>query len=389
MYRKYEKYITRGEQIAHDALDVLSEKERKELKKWIENKEENAIIYHDLLEGNIGGEDREKIIGKFRKEQAWKRVRNHIESEKKVAKRNVLRKFRIPMAAAVLLALVTFAYFQFINSASTFPETASLNPGTSRANLSLPERSIALHNTDAKQNISSSYHVENGTLIYEKGTDVEQHKIDVPRGGEYKVQLADGSKIWLNAGSSLSYPTNFNGDTREVTFSGEGYFEVAGNTDKPFIIHTNDIQVKVLGTAFNISAYEDDDFVHTTLEEGKVVISKEKGSDKNTWVLYPGQQAYYNTLEQQLMVSKVKVQEFTSWKTGRLIFSGETLGSLFKKFSRWYDVDVVFEDEKLAQKTFTGSVPRFEDGNHLLKILEKTHSVKLDIQGKTIIVGRK
>ena len=160
---------------------------------------------------------------------------------------------------------------------------------------------------------------DGNTLIYdagEKGVQVEYHTIRVPRGGEYNLQLADGTKVYLNAGSSLRYPVRFTGKRREVTLSGEGYFEVAKDSTQPFVVRAGDVDVRVLGTAFNVNAYPEKETVATTLVEGRVQVNYKTGQQ----VIQPGMQLVYDKQNGKVDVSVVDTEVYTSWKDGYYYF---------------------------------------------------------------------
>jgi transmembrane sensor len=202
-----------------------------------------------------------------------------------------------------------------------------------------------------------------------------------PRGGMYSVVLSDGTKVWLNSSSSLRYPTTFTGQVREVSLNGEAYFEVAKNPSQPFQVTVNGMEVKVMGTHFNIMAYNDESAIATTLLEGAVKVE----STKNSMVLAPGQQSLFMRGSKGIRVRNVDVEEIVAWKNGILQFRSEDIKSVMRKIARWYDVDVRYEGE--INDHFSGAVYRDAEVSSLLRNMELTHTVHFRIEGRTITVS--
>jgi len=226
--------------------------------------------------------------------------------------------------------------------------------------------------------------------------------IETPRGGQYQIRLPDGSKVWLNAASKLIYPVSFIGrGQREVTLSGEAYFEVAKDKQHPFKVKSAGQEVEVLGTHFNISSYPDEANVKTTLLEGSVSVRHLEGSaatrdlsyrrddakDRDDGVvLKPGQQA-------TLQASKIKVTEVNTdyavaWKDGSFVFNSENLESIMNQISRWYNVSVVYEDPSLKKETFFGTISKYENVSKVLNMLERTDVARFTINGNTIKITK-
>jgi len=205
--------------------------------------------------------------------------------------------------------------------------------------------------------------------------------LSTPRGGEYQVTLADGTRVWLNCASSLSYPEEFAGNERHVTLSGEAYFEVAKDKSKPFFVNVNNVEIKVLGTHFNVAAYKDDHNITATLLEGSVQFSK-KG---RMVLLKPGEQAVVNDDASDIRVSAVDVTQAMAWKNGYFIFNNDDIKSVMEKVSRWYDVDVKYQGDFKNQR-FGGTYYRSKHIAELLHYFEKIGNVRFRIEGRRIIV---
>jgi len=231
--------------------------------------------------------------------------------------------------------------------------------------------------------------VKDGLLEYGKkssaGTPADTHviynTITVPRGGQYQLVLADGTKVWLNSASTMKFPVAFNGKDRHVELSGEAYFEVVKNTAKPFKVMVNGITVQDLGTHFNIMGYNDDKEVKTSLLEGSVKLL----GNKAVAILKPGEQGTLNDQQNAFKIEQVDMDDVVAWKNGLFAFNDEDIQTIMKRISRWYDVDVVFS-QQLKRKNFGGTVSRFADVSQVLKDLELTGSIHFKVEGRRITV---
>ena len=229
-------------------------------------------------------------------------------------------------------------------------------------------------------------HIDSRTLIMEGETGEERepvyYTVNIPYGGEYNLVLPDGTRIYLNAGTTLRYPDHFAGGSREIFLSGEAYLEVSRDTSRPFIVRTDDMDVRVLGTVFNVNAYPDGSYVRTTLVEGKV----EASCGGERIVMKPGTQVAYDKATRQADYFPVDVRHFISWKDGYYDFRDMTLGELMQIFVRWYDVDVRFANPLLENLRFSGRLRRYEDVSGLFEQLEYTGDVAFDVKGKNIVI---
>lgn len=211
----------------------------------------------------------------------------------------------------------------------------------------------------------------------DKNQSLFYNTIATPNGSLYKINLPDETQVWLNAESSLKYPTSFNGKTRTVELIGEAYFEVAKNKNQPFIVKAKGAEVRVLGTQFNLSAYDNDDVVKTTLTEGSVLIKK-NGVQK---ALKPGQQSVVDNASNNIEVKDVDVEEAMAWKNGYFIFNNEDIKTVMKMISRWYEIEVVYQGN-IQNEVFIGTVSRFDNIEKLLKTIELTGGVTFKVENK-------
>ncbi len=306
-------------------------------------------------------------------------------------------------AAAVIILLVSAgAYFIFNHDAPkqiAKTETQKrykidVAPGGNKAILTLANGAQVILDSAAngaltQQGKTKIIKTGSGRLTYsalnEKPGEVLYNSISTPRGGQYQLVLADGSKVWLNAASSLRFPTFFSGKERNVSLTGEGYFEVAHNAEMPFHVKSGDMTVEVLGTHFDINSYVDETTMKTTLLEGSVKVSW-AGVSK---MIKPGEQTVVSSLpgERNIHIQTTDVDAAVAWKNGRFIFQGENIRSVMRQLARWYDVDVSYQGN-VTNEEFVGVInrSRYENISQILGILEKTRTVSFAISGRSITV---
>ena len=216
--------------------------------------------------------------------------------------------------------------------------------------------------------------------------DVSMSRVEVPVGQMSKLVLFDGTEVWLNSGSVFEYPSRFNKKNRTVYLNGEAYFDVAKNEELPFIIESNRIHVKVLGTSFNFSAYDTDNYTNLTLVEGEVDLLAPTG--RLLTKMMPGEMA--DLSEGKLSIKEVDTSFYDSWKDGKLKYSGAPLGEIAQKLERWYHVSIQFQDEKSKQLKFTGTILKYKPIEQIVKaisiIAPIDYSVDLKPDGKDVIL---
>ena len=304
----------------------------------------------------------------------------------------------IRVAAAILMILsATIVFYKYSDNARvktqlvkhTQPVLNEIMPGSNKAVLTLGNgHKVVLDDAQSGQIATEEgviiKKIADGQLSYAasgKDVTIEQNNLSIPKGGQYHVTLPDGTQVYLNSTSSLSYPTQFIGSSRNVTLQGEAYFEVAKNAKMPFIINVNNKQkIEVLGTHFNVKAYTDEQEINTTLLEGSVKISTD---DKNV-ILKPGQMAVDNP-SKSLSVQIADLEEIMAWKNGLFIFNNENITTVMKKVARWYDVDVVFKGN-MENTNFVGNYSRSKSLANLLKNIELMDKVHFRAEGRRITV---
>lgn len=314
-----------------------------------------------------------------------------LHEQKPVKRRNIYRY----LAAAAIALLISGGLFYFLGMKTDSVEKPSMTrgkiiqdvaPGGSKAILVLANGNTMFLN----DNIDSAFtqntvrvHQQNGLLSYQSGEAkmeaVQYNTLITPKGGEYRLTLADGTRVWLNAKSALKYPTAFIGKEREVQLTGEAYFEVEHNDKQPFVVRVNGTEIRDVGTAFNVMAYEDEEGITTTVTEGSVRIR----SGDETALLVKEQQAQVNK-SGGITVAKASIGEAIAWKNGNFQFNDETIEPIMREVARWYDVAVIYKG-KVTQH-FVGKISRNVPVSRLLQLLELTGNVHFKIDGRTIIV---
>lgn len=309
------------------------------------------------------------------------------------------------LAAASVVLFLMYGGYRWINRSKPQPRVAVMHSvygddvpaGGNKASLTLADGRTYDLNTITEGNLSvqpgTTIDKSKGEVIYGKNMAtngaVAYNELRTPLGGQYKIVLPDGSRAWLNAGSSLKYPTAFKGDKRDVEMSGEVYFEIEPDKARPFLVRVadrhakgKDMEITVLGTHFNISSYGDEPTMQTTLLEGSVRVEK----DAVTKVLSPGQQARVTKGEaaHDIAVKTVDTESVVAWKEGRFEFNGN-IREIMRQISRWYDLDVKYEGN-VERKSFAGTISRKNNVSEVLKMLEMTGGIQFRIDDRKITV---
>ena len=306
------------------------------------------------------------------------------------------------IAAAASIILCTGLGFYFFHRDSTTGYNLvkqDILPGRDRATLALANgKRIDLdaikNGTIIHQNGLTITKTNDGQLVYESSvvkdesahSDLSYNTVETPRGGRYEIKLPDGTSVWLNAASSLKYPIQFTKNERRVSLTGEGYFEVVHDKAKPFRVESHGQVVEVIGTHFNVNTYADEKETKTTLLEGSVKISSNQAKDivKRSEILKPGQQASLNNAG--LIVTNVDADDAIAWQRGYFKFNRESIQSIMRKLSRWYNIDVVFETEIDPLLVFGGKISQTKNLQAVLKIMEETGNVHFRVEGRRVIV---
>ena len=237
---------------------------------------------------------------------------------------------------------------------------------------------VAFDNNDGVLKIKEQDSLADGAT-----KEIGYNTVNVPYGGTYTVELCDGTKVYLNSGTTLEFPSRFDGKVRSVILKGEAYFDVARNVSKPFVVEVDEMKVKVLGTSFNVKSYVDEPGVYTTLVEGSVAILRDGQPEKK---IKPGEQAYYNKGVGTLSIAEVDVNEFTSWKDGLFYFKDIALEEILRIVSRWYDLEVFYMNQGAKSVIYSGKLPMYSSVEDVLRKFEISGDVRFELTGRTLTV---
>lgn len=358
--------------------DELTVQEQEELHAWMAASVENQRFY-DQFKDEQQLLHKLQQLGSFDTAAAWDAFNNRHFPPGKVR--------RMPWkwaAAAAAVVLLSFGYFWSQQRKPVIQQAALVNdvrPGTNKAILTLGDGSTVTLDSAGNKVIGQGILQSGGQLEYGEQTTVNFNILTTPKGGQFQVTLADGTKIWLNAASSLRYPTAFVGDTRKVEVTGEAYFEVAKQAAMPFIVQINaQTSVEVLGTRFNINAYTNEANIKTTLIEGAVRLKVNEQSR----TLSPGQQAQVNSQGEIRLIEKADLDEALAWKHEIFYFRNADLQTVMRQLERWYDVEITYNGNIPARR-FQGEIQRNLNLSDVLEGLKNTE-INFSIEGRKIIV---
>lgn len=334
-------------------------------------------------------------MSRTKSEQVFQLITDDINTVKVGTRKGYSIWSRIAAAAAIVLIIGAALFYWndfLITKKQSLAGTAHIKPGSNKATLTLANGkkillSEALNGELLNADGISITKTADGSIVYDiSGAPSGKNNLNTlstANGQSFQLRLPDGSLVWLNAASSLTYTATLNEKgIRRVKLNGEAYFEVAKDKMHPFVVETGRQEVEVLGTHFNIKSYADEGDIKTTLLEGSVRIV----TGKQSRILRPGQQA---NLTNELVITEANAEEVLAWKQGYFVFDDERLESVMNKIARWYDVKVIYRDNSIKNELFAAVTTRFGDFSVLLKMLEMTGGVKFDIDGRTVIVDRK
>lgn len=365
---------------------TLSEIEQKEFERWLSLSKEHQQIfnkYKSREEYNLGEEQYRNYASEFNK-------RLKFISQKR-RKHYLLIKCYV--AASILILFTGGLYFYFHTPSEISPTHKidhNIKPDPTKVYLTTTAGNMidmSLQKQEDTLNIEGVEIIKHGQMLSytsftQNPASNNLNTINVPKGAEFQIKLSDGSHVWLNSESQFTYPTNFTGQTREVFLQGEAYFEVSKDENKPFCVKNENINITVLGTEFNLNT-RNAQSISTTLVQGKVVVTI---NDSTNLILLPGEMAIANKETGQLSSIKVNVERYIAWKQGEYFFEDTTLEEILNELSRWYDIQIRYDDEKAKQEKFSGWLSRSESIVNILDLIEQTTYVHFLIQNKEIIV---
>jgi transmembrane sensor len=375
----------------------LSDEEKVELDKWKLSSEENRAVFNDMVQRaqlKLKLQDYNTVHS----EDIWNRISRDISIS--LAPVSIKKNRYWYTVAAAMVPIIAICGWLYLKPGTTSNSTPTLSsteilPGSNKGILTLANGStIILDNVKdgslADQgNTSVAKH--GGQIVYQvdgahMGNEIGYNTISTPRGGQYQISLADGSRVFLNAASSLRFPVAFNGAERKVIVTGEAYFEIAKDPSKPFIVvidkADNKTEVEVLGTHFNVNGYLNEPSIQTTLLEGKVKVRNSASS--NTKILSPGQQAQVLS-SGTIHLKQVDTLASVAWKNGVFRFGETDVRSVLRQIERWYDVEIIYKGE-IPEIDFVGQISRYSNASKVLELLEMTGGIRFQIEGKKIVV---
>lgn len=373
----------------------LTPEEEEKVRAWREECEENEALYAKVMSVE------------FMKMKAAQRERTNSERAYVEVKKRCRRRLRVrrlwyvsSSVASVLLLFGVWFYFEKMES-SGFDRLVATNSEIiavgSRAELILSSGecvvlgkgqldSVWMHEGVEVHSAENRvcYTGERLCGVESESAELQYNILRVPRGGEYSVVLGDGTLVCLNSESELRYPVRFEGGVRRVFLRGEGYFEVVKDAGHPFVVEVENAEIEVLGTTFNVCSYDDEERVVTTLVEGMVRLS----SKGQSVLLSPNEQGVLDE-EGHLTKKEVEVFPHIAWQKGQFAFRQQPLERVMQVVSRWYDVEVVFRNERTKKILFTGSMRRYDDFEQVVRMLEMTGGLIFNIEGRTIYITEK
>ena len=375
-----------------------SREDKKNLMEWRNRSVFNEELYQEIL-------SEQEIAASF---QVYENIDKEKAYRKIIGKKTSIRKI-VPVwsryAAVLLLGLIVSVVFYYTNRDKSIENQSAINSSEELNPYLITSERVnpyLITSKGEKYDLKDSASVEieeeglvienrNETLNYnqditgEEKREISYHTLVVPRGEEYKLYLADGTAIWLNSESSLSYPEVFNGQEREVNLKGEAYFEVAHDENKPFIVVSDKQKVQVYGTSFNVKDYNDDELAQTTLVEGSVKVTA-ANTGKSSFIK-PSEQA---VLEQNnLNIRKVDVDQYVSWKDGIFICKKERLEDIMKNISRWYNVEILFSDQEARDYHFTVYFDKTKGIDYVITQFNATNKVNIKLLESTLTISAK
>ena len=366
--------------------EPLDEKEREEIRHWLQESEQHRCYYRQLQKSYLRQRwiMREPLIRR-KEERRYRLV---------ARRRRIVRRWTVAAASVCLLIAIGIGIYDRVQPGQVMPMAvnAQIEPGCAKAKLYLSSGEEVVLSKEPQSLTERHTFIDvdgEGAVAYRKGGESSPevgvyNRLVVERGGEYKLILSDGSEVWVNSATVLEYPVVFSGNRRIVKLNGEAYFKVQADSLRPFIVVVaGGMEVCALGTVFNVNTYAER-FVESVLVKGKISVGKE---DRRV-TLRPAQLAVYDRETGQTDVKDVDIRKYVDWKSGEFIFSDDCLEEIMKKITLWYDCEVVFTDQSLKDMRLSGNMRRYDSVEKILHYLEITTGAKFAVKGRTIFVGK-
>ena len=373
-------------------LGDITEEERQELEDWCEEAPRNRKLFEQICQEDLFSKER-YVYEKIHDTKAFsvfeKRVR-------KVSSRSIGNWWKY--AAVLLFPILVVGSWKLMHETEQVSIVASsvapIQPGCSQAVLVLDDGRKVFLKEEEEGVISEDKEItvtgEKDRLVYtsSEGKNVDEirfNELEVPRGGEYKVRLADGTLVYLNSATRMKYPVKFDEKERKVYLSGEAYFEVAKDPERPFFVEMEGVEVRVYGTSFNVNTHQEGN-IQTVLVKGSIGVKVLSSGMES--MIRPGQMAEFKQGNTKVDVKDVNVAVYTDWKDGIFRFENQRLEDILTVLSNWYDVDVFYQTASVKELHFSGYMERYKDVSVILEAITLSTGVTFSIQGKTIIISK-
>lgn len=352
--------------------------EEQQLQEWLEVAPENRHLF-EKAKRLLSATRKSPVVPVFDEQQGWTSFLQYL-------RKRSMRRWMVSLSGVAAVLVLVFFIFR-----TDRPEQAeTIQPGRAKAILivgnqpPIPVDNRPLSFSDAGNEIRNDS--ISGLVVHRQNEEAEEiiySSLVIPKGGEYRITLPDGTQVWLNAESELRFPSRFTGDSRRIEFSGEGYFKVSKDSLHPFRIVTQEAELKVYGTEFNLYAYEEEKEVAATLVRGSISVTPEGGEEVK---ITPSQRLSYSKETKEISVREVDTQLYTSWKDGLYTFENATLEGIFNYLRRWYAFEVEYTDERLKEMRFTGEFQKDKPISYGLNLIRLTCEVNFTIDENKIIV---
>ncbi len=365
-----------------------SEKELQELELWQKRAEEHQIFLDEIRDSEKLASDLSRY-NQFDEHKGWKKF---AEEKRLYPNHRSLWKTAVSIAAVLVLFVSIGGVIYFMNTMQDTQDKlveSVIKPGSSKAILHVADQNDIALSDSVTASLGTEYEVvakvDKGQISYGKNlrTSLEM-SVEVPYKSEYQFVLSDGTMVWMNAGSKVTFQHPFDGNSRDIRIEGEVFLEVAKDASRPFVVHLpGNNAVEVLGTQFNIKAYPDELYQETVLVEGSILWKSNSGKER---ILEPGQLLSMNNADNQIEVEEVELYPHIAWKEGRFVYESQTLEAIMNDLSRWYGFNVIYQLSELRELHFSMDVQRYEDLSSILELFELTDKVKFEISDNHITI---
>lgn len=391
-----------SELLDKSVLNILTPEESQELNAWREANPEHEQLYQRFH--NVEYLRREYV--KYHKIDTARPLADMMHrigeqaAAPRIGQRGWMKYAGIAASLVLLLGLGAYIFGNQeaapLEEAVAFNEFAEIHHGETKAVLTkangeqivMDEEVKAVDAASLVQNEEVSAAESSPVEASEETKEPQMNTLEVPRGGEFKIELEDGTIVWLNSQTQLIYPEQFTGKERRVKVEGEALFKVAKDEKHPFFVETAGQEVRVFGTEFNVRNYPEDLEVQTTLVEGRISLNRIKNPD-NCLILAPGHQVRFDKATEEAQIFSTATDIITSWRSGMFVFENQSLAQIMCDLSRWYDFEYEFEEERLANTLFMGSMSRYDSFDKVLSVIEKSGGLKFHYINNKVRISAK